>query len=101
MEMRKVVLLVRPSLRGSVSPMRMKLTTLKNVPKIRPLPRVFWPIKTVPTPTMTAVAMALEPYFFCVLLIDSILTPFLLVLLVTDDVHDLPVNNVSTAENAQ
>jgi len=100
-EMKKVFLLDRPSLRGSVSPMRMKLTTLKRVPNIRPFPREFWPIKKVLKPMMTAIARALEPYFFCVRLIDSILPSFLVFLLVTDDLHDLPVNDVSTTDNAQ
>ncbi|MCJ7539709.1 MAG: DUF302 domain-containing protein [Desulfobacterales bacterium] len=57
---------------GIISPIIIKLTILKTVPRIRPLPTGFWPAIIKKKPTKMAPIMALEQYFFCVSLSDSI-----------------------------
>ncbi len=57
----------------SVSPIMMKLRILKTVPNTSPLPAGFRPVTIKMSVTTIAVAIALEQYFFCNSLTDSII----------------------------
>jgi hypothetical protein len=50
---------------------------------------------------MMAAVMAQEPYFFWVSLIDFTIRTLFVFLLVLNDVHDLPVNDVAATDNAE
>ncbi len=50
---------------GRISPIRIKLMTLKMEPSTRPLAMGFCPARMKTIPTITAVTMALDPNFFC------------------------------------
>jgi len=59
--------------RVSVSPMAMKLIMLKIVPKTNPFAKGFVPDNIRINPMIIAVPIALEQYFFCDSLTDSII----------------------------
>jgi len=71
-EKKKVLFLDLPIRKGNISPIIIKLTILKTVPRIRPLPTGFWPAIIKKRPTKMAPIRALEQYFFCVSLRESI-----------------------------
>jgi len=99
-EKKKVLFLDFPIRRGRVSPMIIKLIILNIVPKISPLPTDAWPAIIKKKPTKIAAVMALEQYFFCVSLIDS-MVGIVIFFLLFGDFDDLTVNDNPTADNAQ
>jgi len=51
---------------GKISPIRIKLMTLKIEPSTKPLAIGFCPTKMKTIPAITAVTIALDPNFFCI-----------------------------------
>lgn len=60
----KVFPFVFPILCGIASPIKIKFTILKTVPRIKPLPRGLWPARIKKKPAKIAAVIALEQYFF-------------------------------------
>jgi hypothetical protein len=97
---KKVLFLDWPIRNGIISPIIIKLTILKTVPRIRPLPTGFWPAIIKKKPTKMAPIMALEQYFFCVSLSDSIVG-IVIFFLDFGNFKDLAINDDPPADNPQ
>ncbi len=103
MEMRgkkKVLFFDLPIRNGIISAIIIKLTILKTVPRIRPLPTGFWPAMIKKKPTKMAPIMALEQYFFCVSLSDSIVG-IVIFSLDFSNLKNLAINDDPSADNPQ
>jgi hypothetical protein len=78
----------------------MKLTMLKTVPKINPLPMGFSPARIKKRPIKMADAMAREQYFFCICLSISIWGIYA-VIIVSGNFKDLTIDNVCATDDTQ
>lgn len=85
-----------PIFMGSDSPIKIKLTMLNIVPRIRPFPMGFASSRKNAIPTNIASVIAREQYFFWACLIFSTLTVFVL-----EYFHDLPVDDHASADNPE
>jgi len=77
-----------------------KIDNTETVPRIRPLPTGFWPAIIKKKPTKMAPIMALEQYFFCVSLSDSIVG-IVIFSLDFGNFKDLAINDDPPADNPQ
>ena len=64
MEIENIFLFDLPNLSVIVLPIKIKLSTLKTVPSINPLPTGLWPIRINKSPTVMDRVNAIELYFF-------------------------------------
>ena len=71
------------------------------VPRIIPLPTGFWPARKKPIPTIIAIQIAREAYFFCVALTESIPPIFPVAPFVFNYLHDLTVYGDGAADDTQ
>ena len=99
-EKKKVLFFDLPIRNGIISPIIIKLTILKTVPRIRPLPTGFWPAIIKKKPTKMAPIMALEQYFFCVCLTVSVVPFFSFVAAVFNYLHDLAIYRDTAADHS-
>jgi hypothetical protein len=99
-EKKKVLFLDLPIRKGIISPIIIKLTILKIVPRIRPLPTGFWPAIIKKRLTKMDPIMALEQYFFCVSLRESIVGIVILFFFFSN-FEDLAINDDASADNSQ
>jgi len=86
---------------GRISPIKTKLMTLKIEPSTRPLATGFCPIRIKIMPAITAVTMALDPNFFCMLRIGSIIQQDDTLFFRFDDIQNLTINNIGAARYPQ
>ncbi len=93
--------LVFTNFKGSVSPIIIKLRILNRVPRIKPLPTGFWPMRMKKNPAKIAAVIAWVQYFFWVCLTASIFGTCWIIISLFGDLDDLAVYNVGTADNAQ